>query len=375
MCLRRATCLSYSPFRRCRIWVLHLNWIQKGAKITCPAFGLYSSPFEKSTMGHIPLDLTTLAYQPKSREPSSRLAKYVTFALSQRKSAYPARVQKLDDDEDDKPLVRSDCTTVSHEEDEDDKPLVQPPSARKRGSSAIRRVPTPLRRRNGPPVWWDPFATLEQDVSGTSKERSQDVSSLGKKTDSEALLKIINQLLDVRNLKDFHLKHYHMSSAQFKKRTTHLDNLGKVHDLYQHVVKTCPFAFRQFDALDFLLFWMVLLRIWPHVHVRVPLHPKSFPSFMSGLTHFRWIRRRFVQIWLSIILMTCRYSIECTIWGDFLLDHTLRGEIELKWVFDCSKGSSRHSWTQPPRIWTRLLCHRLHLLSWRAKQRRWETHR
>ena len=153
----------------------------KGAKITCPAFGLYSSPFEKSTMGHIPLDLTTLAYQPKSREPSSRLAKYVTFALSQRKSAYPARVQKLDDDEDDKPLVRSDCTTVSDEEDEDDKPLVQPPSARKRGSSAIRRVPTPLRRRKGPPVKRDPSATLEHDVSGTSQERSQEVSSLGKK--------------------------------------------------------------------------------------------------------------------------------------------------------------------------------------------------
>ena len=94
-------------------------------------------------MGHIALDLTSLAYQPKSRERSSRPAKHVIFALSQRKSAYPARVQKLDDDEDDKPLVRPGCTTVSDEEDEDDKPQVQPPSALKRGSSAIRRVPTP----------------------------------------------------------------------------------------------------------------------------------------------------------------------------------------------------------------------------------------
>ena len=110
----------------------------------------------------------------------------------------------------------------------------------KRGSSAIRRVPTLLRRRYGPPVWRDPSATLEQDVSGTSCERSGDVSSLGKKSDSEALQNIINKLLYVRNLKDFHLKHYHMSSAQFKKRTTHLDNPGKVYDLYQHVVKTCP---------------------------------------------------------------------------------------------------------------------------------------
>ena len=44
----------------------------KGDKIACPAFGLYSSPAEHSTMGHIVLDLTNLAYQPttKSREQS-----------------------------------------------------------------------------------------------------------------------------------------------------------------------------------------------------------------------------------------------------------------------------------------------------------------
>ena len=32
-----------------------------------------------------------------------------------------------------------------------------------------------------------------------------------------------------------------MSSAQFRKRATHLDIPGKVYDIYQHVVKTCPF--------------------------------------------------------------------------------------------------------------------------------------
>ena len=44
----------------------------KGNKITCPAFGLYSSPATYSTMGHIVLNLTSLAYQPttKSRERS-----------------------------------------------------------------------------------------------------------------------------------------------------------------------------------------------------------------------------------------------------------------------------------------------------------------
>ena len=55
----------------------------------------------------------------------------------------------------------------------------------------------------------------------------------------EALRNIRNKLSDERNLRDLHLKRYHMSTAQFQKRTTHLDILGKVYDLYQHVVKTC----------------------------------------------------------------------------------------------------------------------------------------
>ena len=42
----------------------------KGDKITCPSFGLYSSPSESSTIGHIVLDLTSLAYQAKLRERS-----------------------------------------------------------------------------------------------------------------------------------------------------------------------------------------------------------------------------------------------------------------------------------------------------------------
>ena len=102
-------------------------------------------------MGHIVLDLTSLAYQPKSRERSIRPTKRVTFASMPQKSAYPAHSQELGDDEDEKPLVLSDRTTVS--EDEDDKPLVQPASALNRESAVERRVPAQLRRRKGPPVW------------------------------------------------------------------------------------------------------------------------------------------------------------------------------------------------------------------------------
>ena len=122
----------------------------KGDKITCPAFGLYSSPAEYSTMGHIVLDLTSLAYQPKSRERSAHLKRHVTFALSEQKSAYAPHTRELDEDDDDKPLVCPDRVTAS--EDENDEPLVRPSSRRepvkeKRDSAAERSVPVQLRRR------------------------------------------------------------------------------------------------------------------------------------------------------------------------------------------------------------------------------------
>ena len=172
MCLRRSTCQSCPPFRRCRTWVLHLSRIQRETRshVQLLACTLLQSNIPK---WDIVLVLTSLAYQPNSRERSARPTKRATFALSQRKSAYPARAQELDDDEDDKPLVRPDRTTVSEEEDEDDIPLVQHASAPKRESAAIRRVPTPLRGRKGPPVWRYPSATLEPDAPGTSRERQK----------------------------------------------------------------------------------------------------------------------------------------------------------------------------------------------------------
>ena len=127
------------------------------------------------------LDLMTLAYQLKSRERSAGPKRHVTFAISEQHSAYPAHTRELDEDKDDKPLVRPDRTTIS--EDEDDKPMVQPASREepvKRESAAERRVPSQVRRRKEPPVWRDPSATLEQDVSGNWRERSEEISIFGK---------------------------------------------------------------------------------------------------------------------------------------------------------------------------------------------------
>ena len=59
-------------------------------------------------------------------------------------------------------------------------------------------------------------------MSRDSRELAEDTSILGRKAESEDLRNITSKLSEERNLRDF-LKHYHMSTAQFKKRTTHLD--------------------------------------------------------------------------------------------------------------------------------------------------------
>ena len=201
---------------------LNPNW----DKITCLAFGLYSSPAEYSTMWHIVLDLKSVTFQPESHERSTHPQRHVTFALTgKKKPVYPVHSPERD-------------------EDGDDKRLVQPSELVKerRESAAERRTPAHLQKRQGPPVWRDPSATLDQDVSGNLRERSKEVSILGKNPDGEALRKVMNKLLDERNSRDPHLKHYHMPTSQLKKRTTHLDLPGKIYDLYQHVVKTCSFC-------------------------------------------------------------------------------------------------------------------------------------
>ena len=75
--------LSSLPQLRCLGVTIELN--PKRDNMTCPALGFYSSPVQYFTMGYLVLDLTSLSYQPKSRERSASPTKHVTFALSKQK--------------------------------------------------------------------------------------------------------------------------------------------------------------------------------------------------------------------------------------------------------------------------------------------------
>ena len=57
-----------------------------------------------------------------------------------------------------------------------------------------------------------------------------------------SLKKIIDKLDNEKNLRDLHLKHYHMATSQFKKRTMHLALPTRIYDLFDMVVKRCKFC-------------------------------------------------------------------------------------------------------------------------------------
>ena len=164
--------------------------------------------------------------------------------LSEQGFAFPAQEQNMSEDEDERPLVQPEPVVISDEEDE--RPLVQPvtrirPAEEGPVGSATydedlaplvppppsveetfpKRV-APVTRRTGPPTWKYPTAPLEQEMSSDSRERTHDSVWDKQRQKVKLSATLSTSCLTSENLRDLHLKHYHMSPAQFNKRTTHL---------------------------------------------------------------------------------------------------------------------------------------------------------
>ena len=185
MCLKQVMCPSYSHFRKWKIWEWLLNWIRRETKL------------HVLLLACTLLQLNTLLWDISSwiwrvlRISHNRVSDPLTWRdmwhlpWQIKKSVNPVHSPGLDEDDDDKPVVRPDRAADS--EDEDDQPLVQPSSRKepvkeKRQSAPERRVPAQLLKWKEPPVWRDPTATREPAVSVNSRERSEEVSILGKKS-------------------------------------------------------------------------------------------------------------------------------------------------------------------------------------------------
>ena len=192
-------------------------------------------------MGHIVLELTSLAYQPttKSRERSGHPKRHVTCAMSEGKPADPAHTQDMHGGEDDGPL-RSRIIWLSLMI-KMTKSLVQPAS-RKSTEEGVTQL---LTTKTLHPWFLQELRQMyqceeEKDVQyGKTQmphwnKRCQETRVIiyrmprffGKKAEGEALRNIINMLFDERNLRGFHLKLYHMSTALFNQRMIYLDIPG-----------------------------------------------------------------------------------------------------------------------------------------------------
>ena len=141
MCL---TCLYYSHFRKWKIWDWPLNWIRREIPLhllllACTLLQLNTLLWDISSW----IWRVSRVIQNRVSDPLTR--RDMWHLPWQKKNVYPIHSPELDEDDDDyKPLVRSDHAADS--EDEDDKPLVQTSSRRepvkeKRKSAAERWTP------------------------------------------------------------------------------------------------------------------------------------------------------------------------------------------------------------------------------------------
>ena len=178
----------------------------QGDKITCAAFGLFSSPAE------IPRwDILCVTWRVL------RISLRLNCAASNKKGTAWGRKWSSH-------WWRRTCTSGSSE-------TFETPSDR-----------TATEEKGTTSVAGSNCFSGTRGVKGTRASEQRRPRFWAKKAAGIVLRNIINKLSDERNLNYLHLKHYQMSTAQFTKRTTHLDIPGRIYDLYQHVVKTCPFC-------------------------------------------------------------------------------------------------------------------------------------
>ena len=146
-------------------------------------------------MVHIVLDLTSLTYEPTSRERSTLPAETCDICLDRSKNCAPSSFTS--EDEDDKPLVQS----TSRQEN-----VNLPQKAiflnRCEEEKDLQFGETHLQHRN----------KMCQGIRVSDLKKSECWAKIKM---VKALRKIINKLLDERNWRD-HLN-YHMSTSQFKK--------------------------------------------------------------------------------------------------------------------------------------------------------------
>jgi len=195
------------------------------AYITCWPFGLKDAPLEVSTSGHLVLDLTTLRYCPVG--PAVTTTPGVTFATSE-VSAQTA--QPVAEDTENTHVTRHQRPTQAMD-------------------WTFRR---PISMRQ------DRWSRLMTDcVSGQTRYRQnqscclhlRSLNRLPETVNKQRLLakarsRLVERMRDDATLRSLHLKHYHMSLLQLRRRTSHLGLPADVFERFERIVKTCEYCMK-----------------------------------------------------------------------------------------------------------------------------------
>ena len=244
------------------------------AYVTCLPFRLHDTPLEVSTTGHLVLDLTSLQYCPSG--PTMTATPGLTFAThdqtsrervtpdasspntpDEQENAFPASAFERD------PNCKAcqgahtkhTCDRIRRQRDgnppeEDARPpeVAEPAPERAVPKDEVPIVPPVSRERTSvgrhsgsstgpsevpPPPVPEP---LTGDVLAPDTLRSTSRQRLLAKLESET------------ELRGLHLKHFHMSTLQFRRRTSHLGLPQRIYDKYDNIVKTCEYCNRHKPA-------------------------------------------------------------------------------------------------------------------------------
>ena len=219
-----------------------------GEFLTCPLFGMQRTALAVSTSNHPVLDILALAtsswkpmYSFQSEDitcpacngkhrPHTNKEGCKKFKGSEHKSAQVPKPAKSDSKKNVKKLIQPDSKleVPSQPFDPDDEPMVAsgPSSGSKDG----------VRRRREPQIEEETEIKPEPKAEVKLEEKTEPSP---KGTLSLALQRIHDKLQSPTELLKLHLKHYHMTTEQFKRRTSALKLPKEIYDKFDQITKSC----------------------------------------------------------------------------------------------------------------------------------------
>ena len=215
--------------------------------LTCKAFGCYRQPLHVAYTGHLVLDLARLKYSPSDSR--QRAAGQHSVFAGKSDSDCPACRGLHRKHTCSRGTGTSARPTRSGDPDSELPPSgdsqSEPKQQQTTGAQPVgdREGETPGASSSTTPSSPSPSAVPSQGPPVTGPHSIPPVVVEPQDGNPEgfpiALRRVHEKLKDKSELLKLHLKHYHMTLEQFKKRTSALRLPAAIYDLYEQVVKSC----------------------------------------------------------------------------------------------------------------------------------------